>query len=336
MDTTENFNPKPWARNPHLQTFVKSLKLLKPGKNAMVDCAQQMIIDAGNGVRLLGYYSKHTDSDSKGLMLILHGWEGSSDSVYILRTGKFFFDRGYDIFRLNLRDHGDSHHLNVGLFHGGLIDETVAAVQSLSQLADGKSLYILGFSLGGNFALRIALKQTESKLENLMHVFGISPVLDPYKSTIAIDKTSPFYRNYFLKKWLKSLKKKQNAFPNIYKFDTVFTLKTVMEVTDYIIPKYSPFEDHREYFGTYTLLRNVFSTLSIPVTIITAEDDPVIPINDFYELRDHDKLNLCIQRYGGHCGFLYLYPFGSWFEMKILDIIQSYEKSSHILERTAM
>jgi predicted alpha/beta-fold hydrolase len=328
MDITENFNPKPWARNPHLQTFFKSLKLLKPGKNAMVDCAQQMIIDAGGGVRLLGYYSKHTDNASKGLLLILHGWEGSSDSVYILRTGKYFFDRGYDIFRLNLRDHGDSHHLNEGLFHGGLIEEAVAATRSIMNLARKKPLYVLGFSLGGNFALRIALKQTEANIENLTHVFGISPVLDPHKATIAIDRVSPFYRKYFLKKWLRSLKKKQDAFPNIYKIDAAFTMKTVMEITDYIIPRYSHFKDHREYFGTYTLRGDVFSTLSVPVTIVTAEDDPVIPINDFYGLHDHDKLHLSIQRYGGHCGFLDPFPFGSWYERKIFGIINNHETSS--------
>lgn len=330
MDIKETFNPRPWARNPHLQTFLKSLKILKPGKNAMVDCAQRMIVDAGSGVRLLGYYSKHVDNASKGLMVILHGWEGSSDSVYILRTGKYFFDRGYDIFRLNLRDHGDSHYLNEELFHGGLIEETATAVQNLAKLADAKPYYILGFSLGGNFALRIALKQAETKIVNLTHVFGISPVLDPHKATIAIDRNSPFYRNYFLKKWLRSLKKKQDAFPNIYKIDAVFSLKTVMEITDYIIPRYSPFKDHREYFSTYTLLGNVFSALSVPVTIITAEDDPVIPINDFYGLHKHDKLDLSIQRYGGHCGFLDPFPFGSWYERKIFGIIQNHETSSHI------
>jgi len=328
MDITENFNPKPWTRNPHLQTFFKSLKLLKPGKNAMVDCAQQMIIDAGDGVRLLGYYSKQTGNTSKGLLLILHGWEGSSDSVYILRTGKYFFDRGYDIFRLNLRDHGGSHHLNEGLFHGGLIEEAVAATQSITNLVRKQPLYVLGFSLGGNYALRIALKQAEVKIENLTHVFGISPVLDPYKATIAIDRVSPFYRNYFLKKWLKSLKKKQSAFPDIYKIDAAFTMKTVMDITDYIIPRYSHFKDHREYFSTYTLRGNVFSTLSVPVTIITAEDDPVIPINDFYTLHDYDKLTVCIQRYGGHCGFLDPFPFGSWYERKIFGIIKSNETLS--------
>ena len=130
------------------------------GKNEMTDASQEMIIDAGSGVRLLGYHSRQTVSQARGLIILLHGWEGSSDSTYILSTGRFFYRRGYDVFRLNLRDHGKSHHLNRGLFHGALTEETNKAVENISRLFPAGPCYLIGFSLGGNFALRIALRQT--------------------------------------------------------------------------------------------------------------------------------------------------------------------------------
>lgn len=321
--TEEEFNPRPWVRNPHVQTFFKSLKLLAPRNNPVVDRAREMIIDGGDGVRLLGFHSSHPGNTGRGLMLILHGWEGSSDSVYVLRAGKFFFEQGFDIFRLNLRDHGDSHHLNEGLFHGGLIDETHRATQNIATLSGGKPFYILGFSLGGNFVLRIALKHRIAEIKYLCHLFSVSPVLDPYKATLGIDRNNRFYRQYFLKKWLRSLRKKQEAFPDIYPIDDIFGMKTVMEITDSIIPRYSPFKDHEEYFSTYTLRGDIFDRLAIPVTIITAEDDPVIPVADFRGLKNHDNLTVSIQRYGGHCGFLDPFPFGCWYERRILDIIKN-------------
>lgn len=317
----EEFTPPPWARNPHVQTFFKSLKLIAPRNNPVTHRAQEMIIDGGHGVRLLGFHSAHPGNAGHGLMLILHGWEGSADSVYVLRAGKFFFDHGFDIFRLNLRDHGDSHHLNKGLFHGGLIEETHQAAQNIAALSHGKPFYILGFSLGGNFVLRIALQHSVAGIKNLRHLFSVSPVLDPYKATLTIDRSNRFYRQYFLKKWFRSLRKKQQAFPEIYSIEDVFAMKTVMGLTDYIIPMYSPFKDHEEYFSTYTLRGNVFDHLTVPVTIITAEDDPVIPVADFQELKDHDNLTVSIQRYGGHCGFLDPFPFGCWYERRILNII---------------
>ena len=42
----------------------------------------------------------------------------------------------------------------------------------------------------------------------------------------------------------------------------------------------------------------------MPSTILTAEDDPVVPVSDFHRLPDNPGLELLISRYGGHCGFL--------------------------------
>jgi len=317
------FTPRLWTRNPHLQSFLKSQKWLIVGKNPMVDCAEEMILDGGNGARLLGYYSPHPTRSNRGLMLLLHGWEGSTDSAYILHTGRYFFNAGYDIFRLNLRDHGNSHHLNKGLFHGGLIDEVAMASKHIARLAHDRPFSIVGFSLGGNFAMRVALQNNESSIENLSHVFSICPVIDPLKSTSALDYGNPFYKQYFLKKWWKSLRKKQAAFPEIYDIDVVFTMTNVMEITNYIIPRYMPFRNHREYFSTYTLVGDIFTELCTPVTIIAAEDDPVVEISDFYLLRGNENLHLSIQRYGGHCGFIDPFPFGCWYERKIDTILQN-------------
>ena len=49
----------------------------------------------------------------------------------------------------------------------------------------GVPAFIVGFSLGGNFALRIARRCRREPIDNLRHVFCISPVLDPEKATAA-------------------------------------------------------------------------------------------------------------------------------------------------------
>ena len=163
---------------------------------------------------MLAYISRHPHS--RGLMIILHGWEGSSSSAYVLAAASYFYDRGFSICRLNLRDHGDSHHLNEGLFHGALLHETFDAVNALAQYSEDLPVYLLGFSLGANFALRIAIKHSQTPIKNLEQVFAVSPPLDPYKTTLAIDNGWAFYRKYFLNKWRRSLKKKQRLFPETY------------------------------------------------------------------------------------------------------------------------
>jgi len=89
----------------------------------MLACANEMIIPTNNGVRLLASYSPFKENKSKGTVMLLHGWEGSIGSAYILSAGRHLFENGYSVFRLNFRDHGNSHHLNEGLFYAALIDE---------------------------------------------------------------------------------------------------------------------------------------------------------------------------------------------------------------------
>ena len=322
----EPFRPAVWAKSPHLQTIFGSLKMRVWGKNEMTDVSQEVIVNAGAGVRLLGYHSRQLVRQAKGLIILLHGWEGSSDSTYILSTGRYFYRQGYDIFRLNLRDHGKSHHLNRGLFHGALIEETHLAVENISRLLPAGPCYLIGFSLGGNFALRIALRQSLTPISNLKEVFCISPALDPYKSTLAIDASSPVYRHYFLTKWKRSLRKKQRCFPDLYHFDDILHHNTCMGLTEAIMPYYTEWGHYMDYFRRYTLTGDVLAQLPMRVTIFTSQDDPFMDIDDFHRLPRNGYLRLSIQKHGGHCGFLDPFPRGCWYERTIAGIIEYREK----------
>ncbi|MFH1081536.1 MAG: alpha/beta fold hydrolase [Pseudomonadota bacterium] len=311
------FCPNLLSRNRHLQSIIATTRVRNNGPNAMMTAAQEMIVDGGNGTRLQGYHSVHLGQPGKALIILIHGWEGSSESAYVQSSGKYLFGKGYDVFRLNLRDHGESHHLNEGLFHGALIDETVEAVSNICRLANGLPVYLVGFSLGGNFSLRVALRQSLCRIANLKHVFAISPPLDPYKATRRIDESLPFYRYYFLKKWKRSLRKKQALFPDRYNFNGILHLQTCLGLTIAIMPWYPEYSDYRLYFNEYALLNDAFKNLSMPVTIVTAEDDPFIPVGDFRRLEKNPNLQLLIQRYGGHCGFLDFFPYDCWYDRLI-------------------
>ena len=308
------FTPVFPLRNPHLQTVLASLKLRARGENPVRAQAEETIIDAGGGVRLLGYRSAQPRGRSRGLVILLHGWEGSSDSTYMLTTGRRFFLSGYDVFRLNLRDHGPSHHLNEGVFHSARIEEVLAAVLNIVSGAGDRPCHLIGFSLGGNFALRIALRLTPGRAGNLRNIIAVSPVLDPLKATHAIDGGLFIYRDYFVRKWKRSLGIKQRLFPGLYDFGDVMGLRSCMAITERVIPRYTPFRDVHEYFRTYTLTGADFSRLALDVTVLASEDDPVIPVEDFRTLRGDHRLRVLIERYGGHCGFLRDLRLRVWFE----------------------
>jgi uncharacterized protein len=323
INTTESddftFKPSALISNHHLQSIMASSRLRLLGKKALPEKSQEIIITTSSGSRLLSFLSRRVNS--KGLIIIIHGWEGSSSSAYVLAAGNFFYDSGFSICRLNLRDHGDSHHLNEGLFHGALIEETFDAVSQLAQFADNLPVYIIGFSLGANFALRIGRKHTQIPIAGLRHIFAISPPIDPYKTTLAIDNGLSFYRKYFLKKWKRSLIRKQQLFPHKYDFNKLLQAKTCMELTEAIMPYFPDFPSYHDYFHLYTLENEFFQNFNIPVTIIIAEDDPVIPLEDFYKLQENKFFHISRQKFGGHCGFLDICPLSCWHQTKIAALI---------------
>jgi predicted alpha/beta-fold hydrolase len=316
-----SFVPPVGLKNPHLQTILSSLKIRALGEKPVDSEAREILVDAGDGVRLLGFYTGQKPGPSRGLILLLHGWEGGADSTYMLTTGGFFYRQGYDIFRLNLRDHGNSHHLNEGLFNSSLIEETHRAVQNIADTQGNFPVFIVGFSLGGNFAMRMALRHARHPIRNLRHVFAISPVLDPRKSTDAMDRGFFLYRSYFLKKWKQSLRKKQTLFPHLYDFTDLMKCKTLMEITERILPRYSSYPTPQEYFQTYTLSGRRFSELSVPLLVLTAADDPIIPVEDFHELEGNQNLHIHVERHGGHCGFLQNYRLQAWSQDLIHDAL---------------
>jgi len=316
------FKPSLFFRNPHFQSIMASSHLRLKRNNSMADNSREIIINTSSGSRLLSFYSHHPQS--KGLIILLHGWEGSSSSAYLLATGDYFYNLGFSICRLNLRDHGDSHYLNEGLFHGALLDETFDAVNYLSRLSENKPVYLIGFSIGGNFVLRIAIRHHWTPIANLKHVFAISPPLDPYKTTLAIDNGYFFYRKYFLKKWKRSLIKKQRLFPGEYDFNKMLKAKTCMGLTEEIMPYFPDLLSYRDYFNLYTLKNDSFQYLNIPVKIFISEDDPVIPYEDYKRIQENEFLKISRQRFGGHCGFIDLFPVRCWYNKVIAEIINNF------------
>jgi predicted alpha/beta-fold hydrolase len=316
---TESFLPPLVFRNPHFQTVLSSSKLRLCRGLAVKKAARWVILDAGQGIRLAGVLSTPSDRPIKGIVILLHGWEGSAASTYCVRTADGLFRSGYSVFRLNLRDHGGSHHLNQGLFYASLLDEVHAAVKSAAIMEGGLPAFIVGFSLGGNFALRIALRIRSEPIENLRYIFCVSPVLDPEKATARIDSIA-YIRRYFIKKWRRSLVRKQRFFPRIYNFSCLFEKSSIGDLTEALLERHSHFRSKKAYFRSYTLVNDALQELPLPTTLLTAADDPIIPVEDFRDLSLNNCTELSIQPYGGHNGFIEGFSLRSWYETLLVKL----------------
>src|SRR3546814_14220662 len=74
------------------------------------------MIDGGDGVRLHGLHTTLPGMQPRGLALLLHGWEGSTESSYMRMTAGQLPRRGLGVFRLNFRHPRDTPHPHEAVF----------------------------------------------------------------------------------------------------------------------------------------------------------------------------------------------------------------------------
>ena len=304
-----DFHP-PWPlRSGHIQTMLSSSgvrrMLLPRAAQRVLDGAETVLVDGGGGVRLSGAYTAQTvQPKSRGLAVLFHGWEGSVDSTYVLQTGSRLLADGWDIFRLNFRDHGDSHSLNEALFHSCRIDEVIHALGDIAQRWPARPMAIAGFSLGGNFALRAALQTSRVGIP-LIYVLAVCPIVDPGEGLFSLEESAPwFYQAYFMHKWRRSLQAKQAAFPQHEYFELTELKQNLRGLTEAMVLRHTDFKTLQQYLDGYSVAGDALMAMQIPATILTARDDPVIPVNAFERLQVPANVELDIAEHGGHCGFI--------------------------------
>lgn len=294
------------GRGGFAQTVLSGIGYIAPKLNRFHSISIPFEFKTIDKHRFRGFYNKSNLETSKGLVILLHGWEGSSSSSYILKTGFSLQENGYEVFRLDFLDHGETHSWNEQIFHGNLLEEHFNAIEWICQnFGKNKKIHLVGFSLGGNYAIRVALKNQIKKIPNLIHTIAISPALSPEKATIWMDK-SRFFGWYFLSKWMSSIDKKVEAFPDLFDFNDRKKYKSVMDLTDFIVKKTGRFEDASSYFKGYSIRTEDFLKIKSPITLITSQDDPIIPVEDFENLKRLEKerlLSVIILPNGGHNGF---------------------------------
>jgi len=306
------FKPRwPWA-NRHLQSILPSIlprEGLRRRAAALLAACEELTLDCGDGVRLQAFRAvpQRPESPSPGahrdtVAILLHGWEGSADSYYILALAHRLFDFGVTVIRLNLRDHGQTHHLNEGIFHSCRLAEVCGAVAALQKMSPNPP-WLIGFSLGGNFALRVAASD-DARLGPLAGTIAISPVLHPDSAMVAMEHGLPLYQRYFVKKWGASLRRKQQLWrPDLVR-EEIFGYGDLRRMTDVLVRQHTEFAGIAEYLDGYAITGDRLATLKAPATLLAALDDPIIPAADLARLARTPHLRVVTTEHGGHMGFL--------------------------------
>lgn len=308
----------PW-RHHHFQSIVPALLphfRLRRRAGPMLAASRELLLDCGDGVRLQAWHAR-PPGRLAGSAILLHGWEGSADSYYVVALATRLFQAGVEVVRLNLRDHGDTHHLNEHIFHSCRLDEAVGAVAALAPRLAAPP-WLVGFSLGGNFMLRVAASQAP-QLPQLAKVLAISPVLHPATAMLAMERGWQVYQGYFVRKWSRSLRRKRELWPQTEVDETFFRLRDLRRMTAAMVARYTTFADIDAYLDGYAITGARLASLRSPAVLLTALDDPIIPATDLARLASSPQLRVVTVPHGGHMGFLPNPWSESWVNRFVLD-----------------
>ena len=307
MTHATDFQPPRLLRNRHLQSLLGSSGLRRHrGQRALAASGavtREYILDGGNGARLQGWHSHVPGRQPRATALLLHGWEGSAESGYMRMAAARLLADGLDVVRLNFRDHGNTHHLNPGIFHSCRIEEVVHAAADVAQRFAGLPMVAAGYSLGGNFVLRLALHAPAAGVP-LLHVASVCPVLDPAVTMDSIERGPVMYDWYFRRKWTGSLRRKRALFPELADCDDSVLKLDIRALTGWLVDRHTDFGSLQEYFDGYSIAGDKLVGLQVPADILMAADDPVIPFTTFDHWQLPADAHREIARWGGHCGFV--------------------------------
>jgi predicted alpha/beta-fold hydrolase len=301
-----NYQPPGFLRSGHLQTVLSSVWpvswLIRRRAAHLRSRAQELLLDCRDGVTLQAFLSRAGERGvARRVAILLHGWEGSAEASYVLSLGSLLLTQGFDVVRLNLRDHGATHHLNREIFHSCRLPEVVGAVRALALRFADSRLYLAGFSLGGNFMLRVAADARAPA--SIAGAVAVSPVLDPEATLRALERGPAIYRRSFLRRWSRSLRRKQRAWPGVHDFNAMLRLRQLRAMTAGLVARCTDFPSLAAYLEGYAVTGDRLATLRVPVSLLLAEDDPIVPAADLTRLADSSHLTVARTRYGGHCGF---------------------------------
>jgi predicted alpha/beta-fold hydrolase len=231
-------------------------------------------------------------------LVMVHGLEGSGEAGYMRTLAYTALRNNIATHRFNMRTCGGTAHLCPTLYHAGLTSDLLFF---LRQLKSSLPVFLIGFSLGGNVALKLAGELGEVTKGILAGVCAVSTPIDLAASVRRIaQRDNRLYERRFLDRMRERLHSTGR-----YSREQLARPKSIYDIDDQITAPSFGFGTADNYYATQS--SNLFlDRIRVPGLLIQAEDDSFIPFESFRHPAFQTNLNLRLisTRYGGHLGFI--------------------------------
>jgi hypothetical protein len=262
--------------------------------------------DVAGDARVLAHCHWQAEPASRPTLLALHGLEGSSSAHYMAGLADKAWARGWNAVRLNQRNCGGTERLSAGLYHSGLTADPARVIEELVAVDRLPAIVVVGYSLGGNLTLKLAGEYGADGPRAFVAACAVSPTIDLARCVDALERpANRLYEWNFVRNLKARMRRKARLFPGRFDLARLPSVKTVRQFDEYFTAPHHGFHGAADYYRRASALR-VVERIRVPTLILSAEDDPFVPPEQFDapELRANPHLTVVVTPTGGHCGFV--------------------------------
>lgn len=301
----------PLFRNPHVLTVLANFWPRKydharfPMESRLIqtDPDTQVLVQtqrpAGNAV---------------GHVVLLHGLEGNGEAGYIVSMAWAALNAGFVAHRFHMRTCGSTAHLCKTLYHAGLTSD-------LRVFLEGQKfhlpVFLIGFSLGGNVALKLAGESGETDL-----IHGVCAISTPIDLAAGVRRIGQPENRIYERRFLRRMKKRLLE-TGRYTRAQLKPARTLYEIDDLITAPSFGFKGADHYYETQSA-KNFLDRIRVPTLLVQSKDDTYIP----FEIYDHPAIasnpfiRLIATEHGGHLGFLNRRGPRFWLDRVAIDFLR--------------
>ncbi len=297
------FTTRRWLRNGHTMTLYawgrrRSFPDLPP--------PERRLFQIGDDTQVAADCFWQPNRADRPLLLALHGLESSSDAHYMRGLASQAMRQGWNAVLLNQRNCGGTEHLTPRLYHSGLTADPMDVMRELAAVDGIRSFGVVGYSLGGNLAMKLAGELGAAPSLPVRAVVAVSPTIDLDRCVRSIERGANYaYQWNFMRNLRGRMRRKAQSWPDAFDLTGLDRVRTIRQFDEAYTAPHHGFAGASDYYFKASAMR-VIDRVRIPALILTAEDDPFVPGDQFREAAVADNRHIVarVEAHGGHCGFI--------------------------------
>jgi predicted alpha/beta-fold hydrolase len=303
-------------KNPHLHTLMSAVLRKRP---EVAYLRERLELPDGDFIDL-----DWSVKDTRRLVILTHGMEGSSKSKYILHTVQAINNAGVSALAWNMRGCSGEINRKLHFYHSGKTED-LAAVVDHARRRGFRNIYLVGFSLGGNLTLLYLARAAQNIRREIQRAVAICAPVDLVSSEYQIErKENRIYLKRFLRDFHRKFERKR-AIRKIYIDTQQFhrRIRTLAQLDAHYTAPWNGFKNEKEYYRSASSLP-LLKQIRIPTLLLNPKDDTFLSDNCYpvAEAQNSKLFHLEMPKTGGHCAMLTDYRLReSYMERRIVEFL---------------